>query len=177
MKRLKKKLALCAAAAFLLLPAAESATLRWAGAGDVSSMDPYARNETFLLAFTSNIYEPLLRRNKDLKPEPALAVKWGMVSPTTWFFDLRSNVKFSDGTPFSADDVVFSLNRANGKGSNMFAYFSSVKAIRKVSPLRIEVDTNRVDPLLPNKWASLGIMSKAWAEKNNAANVADMTKS
>jgi peptide/nickel transport system substrate-binding protein len=118
MTRLKMKLALCAAAACLLLPVAEAATLRWAGAGDVSSMDPYARNETFLLTFTSNIYEPLLRRNKDLKPEPALAVKWGMVSPTTWFFDLRPNVKFSDGTPFSADDVVFSLNRANGKGSS-----------------------------------------------------------
>ncbi|MDB5947354.1 MAG: transporter substrate-binding protein [Ramlibacter sp.] len=177
MTRLKMKLALCAAAACLLLPVAEAATLRWAGAGDVSSMDPYARNETFLLTFTSNVYEPLLRRNKDLKPEPALAVKWGMVSPTTWFFDLRPNVKFSDGTPFGADDVVFSLNRANGKGSNMLAYFSTVKAIRKVSPLRVEVDTLRVDPLLPSKWASIGIMSKAWAEKNNAANVADMTRS
>jgi peptide/nickel transport system substrate-binding protein len=176
MTRLKMKLALCAAAACLLLPVAEAATLRWAGAGDVSSMDPYARNETFLLTFTSNIYEPLLRRNKDLKPEPALAVKWGMVSPTTWFFDLRPNVKFSDGTPFGADDVVFSLNRANGKGSNMLAYFSTVKAIRKVGPLRVEVDTLRVDPLLPSKWASIGIMSRAWAEKNNAANVADMTR-
>jgi peptide/nickel transport system substrate-binding protein len=174
--KLASQLALCAAAVCLMLPAAEGATLRWAGAGDVSSMDPYARNETFLLAFTSNIYEPLLRRNKELKLEPALATEYGMVSPTTWFFNLRPNVKFSDGTPFTADDVVFSLNRANGKGSNMLAYFSTVKAIRKVSPLRVEVDTLRVDPLLPTKWASLGMMSKVWAEKHNALNVADMTK-
>lgn len=155
---------------------AEAATFRWAGAGDVSSMDPYARAETFLLTFTANIYEPLLRRNKELKLEPALALTWGQVSPTTWFFNLRPDVKFQDGTPLTADDVVFSLNRANGKGSNMLGYFSTTKAIRKVSNLRVEIDTNRVDPLLPSKWAALGIMSKAWAEKNNATAVADMTK-
>jgi peptide/nickel transport system substrate-binding protein len=85
-------------------------------------------------------------------------------------------VTFSDGTPFTADDVVFSLNRASGPGSNMLSYFSTVKAIRKVSDLRVEVDTNRVDPLLASKWASLGMMSKAWAEKHNATAVADLTK-
>src|SRR5919109_4763214 len=102
---------------------AEAKTFKWANAGDVSSMDPYARNETFLLTFTSNIYDPLIRRDKDLKLEAALATKWGQVNPTTWFFDLRQGVKFSDGTPFTADDVVFSLNRANGPGSNMGGNF------------------------------------------------------
>ncbi|NLD54243.1 MAG: ABC transporter substrate-binding protein [Burkholderiaceae bacterium] len=153
-----------------------AATFRWAGASDISSMDPYARNETLLLTFTANIYEPLVRRTPDLKIEPALAVRWGQVSPTTWFFDLRPNVKFHDGTPFSADDVIFSLKRANGKGSNMLSYFSTLKEIRKVSDLRVEVDTNRVDPLLPVKWAAISIMSKAWAEKHNAVTVADLTK-
>lgn len=174
-RALAVRLSVCAAAACFLAPAG-AATLRWSGAGDVSSMDPYARNETFLITFNSNIYEPLVRRNKQLKLEPSLATEWGMVSPTTWYFNLRPNVKFSDGTPFTADDVVFSLNRANGKGSNMLAYFSTVKAIRKVSDTRVEIDTQRVDPLLATKWGSLGMMSKAWAEKNNATNVADMTK-
>src|SRR5512135_1225276 len=75
---------------------AEAKTFRWANSGDVSSMDPYARQETFLLTFNSNIYEPLVRRDKELKLEPALAVKWGQTDPTTWFFDLRQGVKFSD---------------------------------------------------------------------------------
>src|SRR5260221_10405048 len=93
---------------------ADAKTFKWANSGDVSSMDPYARQETFLLTFTSNIYEPLVRRDKDLKLEPALAVKWGQSDKNGWFFDLRPNVKFSDGTPFTAADVVFSINRANG---------------------------------------------------------------
>src|SRR3984957_9701887 len=98
---------------------ADAKTFKWANSGDVSSMDPYARQETFLLTFTSNIYEPLVRRDKELKLEPALAVKWGQIDKNSWFFDLRPNVKFSDGTPFTAADVVFSINRANGPGSNV----------------------------------------------------------
>ena len=171
-----RMLSALAAGLCLLLPAAQGATFRWAGGGDVSSMDPYARAETFLLTFTANVYEPLARRSKTLKLEPALAVEWGMVAPTTWYFQLRPGVKFQDGTPFTADDVVFSLNRAAGKGSNMLAYFSTTKAIRKITDLRIEVDTTRVDPLLATKWGAIGIMSKAWAEKNGAQTVADLTK-
>src|SRR5437660_5093879 len=154
----------------------DAKTFRWANSGDVSSMDPYARQETFLLTFTQNIYDPLVRRDKDLKLEPALATKWGQIDKTTWFFDLRQGVKFSDGTPFTADDAVFSLNRANGPGSNLGSLFSSVKEIKKANDYRIEVTTKYPDPLLADKWAPIGMMSKAWAEKNNALNSADMTK-
>src|SRR5216684_3094201 len=155
---------------------ADAKTFRWANSGDVSSKDPYARQETFLLTFTSNIYDPLIRRDKELKLEPALATKWGQVDKTTWFFDLRPNVKFHDGSTLTADDVVFSLNRANGPGSNMQSNFVSVKEIKKVNDLRVEVTTKYPDPLLADKWAALGMMSKAWAERNNALNSADMTK-
>jgi peptide/nickel transport system substrate-binding protein len=173
----RRSLALTAVvcAGLAALPA-DAKTFRWANSGDVSSMDPYARQETFLLTFLSNIYEPLVRRDKDLKLEPALATKWGQVDKTTWFFDLRQGVKFSDGTPFTADDAVFSLNRANGPGSNMGSLFPSVKEIKKVNDYRIEVTTKYSDPLLADKWAAVGVMSKAWAEKNNAVNSADMTK-
>src|SRR5438067_1075660 len=162
-------------ASLAALPA-NAKTFRWANSGDVSSMDPYARQETFLLTFTQNIYDPLVRRDKDLKLEPALAAKWGQIDKTTWFFDLRQGAKFSDGTPFTADDAVFSLNRANGPGSNLGSLFSSVKEIKKAGDLRVEVITKYPDPLLANKWATVGILSKAWAEKNNALNSADMTK-
>ena len=91
----------------------DAKTFRWANSGDVSSMDPYARQETFLLTFTQNIYDPLVRRDKDLKLEPALATKWGQIDKTTWFFDLRQGVKFSDGTPFTADDAVEARKEKN----------------------------------------------------------------
>src|SRR6266404_3963289 len=169
-------LAAVACAGLGLAPMADAKTFKWANSGDVSSMDPYARQETFLLTFNSNIYDPLIRRDKDLKLEPALATKWGQSDPTTWFFDIRPGVKFHDGSPLTADDVVFSLNRANGPGSNMGSNFVSVKEIKKVNDLRVEVTTKYPDPLLADKWAALGMMSKAWAEKNNAVNSADMTK-
>jgi peptide/nickel transport system substrate-binding protein len=180
MKADLRRWALAGTAALVLglgaISAVQAKTFKWANAGDVSSMDPYYRNETFLLAFLENIYDPLVRRDEKLGLEPALAVKWGQTSPTTWFFDLRPNVKFHDGSPFTADDVVFSLNRASSGGSNLKGNFTSVKAIRKVNDLRVEVDTKYPDPLLASKWALVMIMSKAWAEKNNAAVAADATK-
>ncbi len=169
-------LALAGALAIAPISQASAKTFKWANAGDVSSMDPYYRNETFLLAFLENIYEPLVRRDQNLGLEAALATKWGQSSPTVWFFDLRQGVKFHDGTPFTADDVVFSLNRANSGGSNMKAYFASVKEIRKAGDFRVEVETRYPDPLLASKWAAILIMSKAWAEKNNAAVASDATK-
>ncbi len=160
----------------LAATAAEAKTFKWANSGDVSSMDPYARQETFLLTFTANIYEPLVRRDKDLKLEGALAEKWGQPDPMHWFFDLRPGVKFSDGSPLTADDVVFSLNRANGPGSNINGNFSSVKSVKKVSDSRVEIELLVADPLLADKWSQIGIMSKAWCEKNNAVQAADMIK-
>jgi peptide/nickel transport system substrate-binding protein len=70
-------LAAVACAGLGVAPVADAKTFKWANSGDVSSMDPYARQETFLLTFTSNIYDPLVRRDKNLKLEPALATKWG----------------------------------------------------------------------------------------------------
>jgi peptide/nickel transport system substrate-binding protein len=168
-------LAAVAATAFAAVPAGAK-TFKWANSGDVSSMDPYARQETFLLTFTANIYDPLVRRDKDLKLEGALATKWGQIDPLHWYFDLRKDVKFSDGTPFTADDVIFSINRANGPGSNVNGNFSSMKSIKKVDDYRVEVELLVPDPLLADKWASISIMSKAWCEKNNAAQPADMIK-
>ncbi|TXL74244.1 ABC transporter substrate-binding protein [Vineibacter terrae] len=155
---------------------AAAKTFRWANAGDTNSMDPYGRNETFLLQFNANIYESLLRRNRDLKLEPSLAVKWGQMSPTRWFFDLRPGVTFHDGTPFTADDVVFSFGRATHVNSGIISYFPSVKAAVKVSDLRVEFETRYPDPLLDQKFAQFMIMSKAWCEKNNATVPADLRK-
>ena len=169
---------LAAVAAISLMGAQPTAakTFKWANDGDVNSLDPYARNETFLLSFVSNIYEPLMRRDKNLQLEPALATKVENPSPTIWRYTLRQGVKFSDGTPFSADDVVFSYMRAAGKGSNMASYFMSMQEVRKVSDSVVEIETKYPDPLFASKMAQIYIMSKAWAEKNNAVSTADMTK-
>ncbi len=154
---------------------AQGKVFKWANDGDVNSMDPYARNETFLLSFLQNIYEPLIRRDGAMKMEPALATAWKLKSPTVWEFTLRHDVKFSDGTPFTADDVVFSYTRASTGGSNMKGYFGSVKEVRKIAPDVVEVETKVPDPLLADKLAGILIMSKVWADKNGAAEAVDLT--
>ena len=79
-------------------------------------MDPHSLNESFQLNFTGNIYEPLVGRGKKLELVPLLATSWKPTGPTTWRFELRRDVKFHDGSPFTADDVIFSLERGEGGG-------------------------------------------------------------
>src|SRR3990167_2089385 len=86
--------------------AADAKTFKWANSGEVGWMDADARHEIFLLTLYSHICEPLIRRDRNLKLELALATKWGQTNSTAWFFDIRPGVKFHDGTPFTADDVV-----------------------------------------------------------------------
>ena len=154
-----------------------AATLRWANDGDANSMDPYTRSETFLLTFTQNFYDPLVRRNRDLKVEPALAERWEQPDPRTWRFHLRHNVKFQEGQPFTADDVVFSYNRAVGPGSQINAYFQAVKEVKKIDDYTVDFITAEPDPIFLEEITQWVVMSKAWCEEHNATEAADLTKS
>jgi peptide/nickel transport system substrate-binding protein len=147
---------------------AQAASFRWANNGDVSTMDPDQLQETVQLSFLLNIYEPLARRDRDLKVEPALALKWEQTSPTVWRFHLRPGVKFQDGSPFTADDVVFSLHRIQAKTSAMRAPMSMVKEVRKIDDLTVEFETVNPDPIFPQEQTNFMIMSKAWAEAHHA---------
>lgn len=154
---------------------AQANLFRWANDGDVNSMDPYTRSETFLLTFNANIYEPLIRRDRNLRLEAALAERWEQADPLTWRFHLRRNVRFSDGSPFTADDVIFSIARARGPGSNITSYFAAVAEVRKVDDFTVDLITRSPSPILPEELTSFGIMSKAWLERHGAQRVADLT--
>ncbi len=167
--------ALIAAAAGMATPA-DGATFRWANDVDAASLDPYARQEVFLLSFDSNIYEPLIRRDRNLRLEPALATAWSQSSPETWRFTLRRGVRFHDGAPFTADDVVFSFERVTGPGSRLSGALAKVKEVRKVDEHTVDLVTDGPDPVLPEEIAAWNIMSKAWSEKHDAARTADLAK-
>jgi peptide/nickel transport system substrate-binding protein len=175
MRRLALAAALLCGTALNLPSAAEAQVFRWANDGDVNSMDPYTRQETFLLAFGSNFYEPLVRRNAQMQPEPALAERWEQPTPTTWRFHLRHGVKFTDGTPFTADDVVFSAQRTRAPGSNVQSILATVKEVRKIDDHTVEFETHVPNPILIQEITNWGIFSRAWAEKNNATRPADLT--
>src|ERR1700694_3219703 len=125
------------AAATLAAGAAEAKTLRWSSQGDLVTVDPHAQNEGFTNAFLDQIYETLVTRGRDLKVEPCLATSWQVVNAPTKRFKLRPNVKFHDGTPFTADDVVFSIQRALADTSNFKPYLAGVKEARKVDDITV----------------------------------------
>ncbi|MDQ2734399.1 MAG: ABC transporter substrate-binding protein [Pseudomonadota bacterium] len=155
---------------------ASAVTLRVSDQGDVQSMDPHSLNESLQLSFTGNVYEPLVERDKTMGLTPALATKWTQQSPTVWRFDLRQGVKFHDGTPFTADDVVFTFKRAAGDGSDMKGYTNPIKEVRKVGEYAVEIETLAPYPILPDTLTNLAMMSKKWCEDNKAEKPVDRRK-
>jgi peptide/nickel transport system substrate-binding protein len=159
-----------------MAPAAQAQTYKFANQGDALSMDPHSLNESFQLAFTGNIYEPLIGRGKKLEVVPALATDWKQTAPTVWRFNLRKNVKFHDGSPFTADDVIFSYKRAQGDGSDVKTYVGEIKEIRKIDDHAIDIVTAQPFPILPDVVTNWYIMSKKWCEENRATQPVDKRK-
>src|SRR5436190_12167795 len=95
----------------LLAAGAPAQTLRWASQGDPQTMDPHSQNESMTNMMNGQVYERLTSRDRQLKLVPGLATEWQQVSPLVWRHKLRPGVKFHDGSPLTADDVVYSIER------------------------------------------------------------------
>jgi peptide/nickel transport system substrate-binding protein len=147
---------------------AEAATFRFAFQGDVATLEPYGIAENFTQSFLNNIYEPLVRYNGDMVLEPALAVSWEQTDPLTWRFDLRHGVTFHDGSPFTAQDVVFSLGRAQSEGADMAMYVGAIAEIRVIDDYTIDLITPAPQPVLDQIIARWLIMDREWAEAHGA---------
>ncbi|MFP5467212.1 MAG: ABC transporter substrate-binding protein [Gammaproteobacteria bacterium] len=164
------------AGALAVMGTASAQTVRIGNQGDALSMDPHSLNESLQLSVTGNVYEPLVTRDKDLKLTPALATSWKQTSPTVGRFELRKGVQFHDGTPFTADDVLFSLARGAGEGSDMRTYTNDIKEARKIDSHTVEIETKAPFPILPDQLSFLYIMSKKWSEENQATRPVDRRK-
>jgi peptide/nickel transport system substrate-binding protein len=166
-----------AALAAALLAAAGIAgavPFKWASQDDATTMDPHAFNHGMTLTLLNHIYEGLVRRDRDMKIEPALAISWSQPSPTTWRFTLREGVRFHDGTPLTAEDIVFSIKRAMAPESDMKVFAASITDVKAVAPNQVEIVTDAPNAALLQSLPELRVLSKTWAEKNGAARPADM---
>jgi peptide/nickel transport system substrate-binding protein len=147
---------------------ASAETLRWANEGDVLTLDPYAHTESFTSSFLHHIYEPLVRRDVELKFEPALATSWDVIEPTRVRFTLREGVTFHDGAPFTAEDVVVSINRLIHPDARAKGNLSSVSGAEAVDDLTVDIILKAPDPLILNKLTGVFIMDAEWLAKNDA---------
>ncbi len=162
------------AAVLLAFGAATSAqTLRWANAGDAQTMDPVSQNEGVTNQINQMVYERLVTRGKKLEFQPSLATEWKQESPTLWRFKLRQGVKFHDGTPFNADDVVFSVTRAREPTSQIANYANSLGTPVKIDDHTVEFRLDKVNPIFLEHLDAVFIMSKVWCEKNKVAKPLD----
>jgi peptide/nickel transport system substrate-binding protein len=169
MKMLVTALALTAA----LATGAHAQTLRWASQGDPQTMDPHSQNESMTNMMNGQVYEKLVTRDRKLNIVPALATSWEQTGPLTWRFKLRPNVKFHDGSPFSADDVVFSINRGKEATSQVNVYANAVGTPVALDPMTVEFRLEKVNPIFLQHLDALWIMNKAWSEKHRVTKPLD----
>jgi peptide/nickel transport system substrate-binding protein len=134
-------------------------------ASDTLFLDPQQQNETITNAITGHVYEPLISASPDGSSLlPTLAESWELApDQLTWTFHLRKGVRFSDGTPFTAEDVKFTFERA-GKFI-IKDRVASIENIKVVDEHTLRIVTKTPNAVLLDQLELLKIMSKAYTEK------------
>ena len=152
---------------------AQAQTLRWAAQGDLQTLDPHSQNELMTNSLNSQVYEYLVRRMKDQSLGPSLATEWTQLNPLLWRVKLRAGVKFHDGSPFTAEDVLFSVQRLRDPNSPFRVYANAVGMPRAIDPLTVEFVLAKPNPIFAEHLINLLIMNKRWAEQHKVTRPLD----
>jgi len=172
-QRMPALVAACFLFAWAACAPAPAQTLRWSSQGDLQTLDPHSQNELLTNSINGQVYETLVTRDKQTKLVPGLATAWQQISPTLWRMSLRKDVRFHEGESFSADDVVFSVERARDKASGIRVYAAALGEVRKVDDLTVEFSLPQVNPIFLEHAALVQMMSKSWCEAHDAAKPQD----
>lgn len=168
-------LSIAAVSTIVAAPVAQAKTFKWASQGEIATWDIHSQNNALQNGIHSYVYESLVTYNsRTFAVEPLLATAWREVSPTQVRFTLRQGVKFQDGSAFTADDAVYSLQRAMAKTSNYTPYVQGIDKVVKVDGQTIDVFLKAPNPVLLRQMTELRMMSKAWAEKNRSVEPKDI---
>jgi peptide/nickel transport system substrate-binding protein len=138
----------------------------------ITSIDPHYHNLTPNNALLLHIFEPLIKRDANQKLVPALATSWRAIDDLTWEFKLRKNVRFHDGSPFTADDVLFTLKRVPNVPNSPSSFATFTKPIvdaRATDPHTLVFKTATPHVLLPSDLASVSIVSRQHGENAQTA--------
>ncbi len=127
-----------------------------------SSIDPHYHNLGPNNAMARHIFDRLVQTDEKQRHEPGLAVSWRPINDKTWEFKLRQGVKFHDGTSFTADDVLFTFERAPKveASPSSFSLYTKGKTLKKIDDYTIHIITERPYPLMANDLSTINIISK-----------------
>jgi peptide/nickel transport system substrate-binding protein len=138
--------------------------LRIATSYKLMTLDPHYANLNENTSLLSHIYERLVYQDERLALKPSLAVSWSMTSDTQWEFKLRDGVRFHDGSPFTADDVVYSVERIRdflqSPSGGYRSYVTGIKTVSAKDPLTVVLETNGRIPNLPLLMSSVFVMHR-----------------
>ncbi|GIT91593.1 ABC transporter substrate-binding protein [Jannaschia pagri] len=150
------------------LPAG-AAELRYAATSDPNTLDPNAGNSAPVFSLLGNVYEGLVRRGRDMSIEPALATAWEPIGDGEgWRFTLRQGVTFHGGEAFTAEDVIFSYERASSEESDTSSWFAPVSEVVMVDDYTVDFMTTAPNPIFPDSIANWMMMDSGWAAANGA---------
>ena len=151
------------AAALAFAGAAAAADLTIATATEPSSMDPHFHNLTPNNMLSKHVFNRLISQDAKQRLKPSLATSWKPVDDTTWEFKLRDGVKWHDGSPFTAEDVKFTVERAPdvpNSPSSFGTYLKNIDSVEIIDPLTVHIKTKTVAPLTPVDLSNVAIISK-----------------
>ena len=158
------------AAAVLVAGAAFSAELRFGVKVETPSVDPHWSTNTSAIAVGRHAFDHLIAKDELMGLEPQLAESWKPIDDLTWELKLRKGVKFHDGTPFTADDVLFSFDRAtNIETPTSFKQYLADKKGEKIDDYTVLVRTSTPNPLMETDLAAFAIVSKKHGEGASTA--------
>ncbi len=153
-------------ASLVAMPARSENTLRYANVGDAATLDPHALNSLVTLMAGMQMHDALVMRSPTMEKVPGLAESWEILDENTWQFNLRRDVTFHNGNAFTADDVIFSIRRAQSETSQMNGYVNTITGIRKVDDHTVQLVTAKPNPILLDQLINIFMMDKEWAEKH-----------
>ena len=146
----KRALALLGAS---LIGAAHAQTLTIGLASEPTAADPHYHKMTTNDSFSAHVYDSLVGRTASMELTPSLATSWKNLDDLTWEFKLRKDVKFSNGAPFTAQDVLFTICRTLNNETNVSqSYMDTTKLITDVQTpddYTVIIKTGEPVPLIP----------------------------
>jgi peptide/nickel transport system substrate-binding protein len=140
---------------------AQGQTLRIGMSAPNTTMDPHLQSNAPNNAVATHIYDTLVTNDEQSRSMPGLASSWRVLDDNRWEFQLRPNVRFSDGTPLTPEDISVSVERATTIPStaSFRTYTRSIKSITSPEPGKLLIETKSPDPLLPNSLSRIRIIS------------------